>query len=80
MISYDNIPVEELNEYGVHKNDKEEECFVCGTKTIWFDSYMKVPACRPKCSREISREILKEVRRLNEIVARLEERIDRFMR
>jgi hypothetical protein len=79
-LKYDNIPIEELKELGIVKNSEEENCFVCGEKTVWFDTYFKTPSCRQKCSRMMSKVILNEVKRLNDTVTRLENRINRLMR
>jgi hypothetical protein len=79
-LNYNNIPIEELNDIGIIKNVEKEKCFVCDTETEWFDMYFQVPSCSQRCSRQISKEIFREVKRLSEIVTRLEERIDKFMR
>lgn len=80
VLKYEDLPNEYLREYGVtHNKNKHEQCFVCKEETIWFDTYFKVPSCSPKCSRLVSSEILKEVQRLNEVVTKLERRIDSLL-
>lgn len=79
-MKYKDIPYDELLDYGIEYNDTPEPCFSCKDDTEWFDTYFKVPSCSQKCSRTISREILNEVKRLNDVVVRLEKRMDNIWR